>query len=207
MTGSISLLGSTGSIGRQTLDVAQALNIPVCALAALRNVELLEAQCRKFRPELAVLFDESAAEELKRRLSDMNITVASGMDGLLAAAALGSAGTVVTAVSGMIGLRPTLSAIAHGKRIALANKETLVCAGELVMAEAKRCGAEVIPVDSEHSAIFQCLMGCGDRREVRRLLLTCSGGPFSENAPATRRGHARGRAAPPQLENGAEDHG
>ena len=177
MTGSISLLGSTGSIGRQTLDVAQALNIPVCALAALRNVELLEAQCRKFRPELAVLFDESAAEELKRRLSDMNITVASGMDGLLAAAALGSAGTVVTAVSGMIGLRPTLSAIAHGKRIALANKETLVCAGELVMAEAKRCGAEVIPVDSEHSAIFQCLMGCGDRREVRRLLLTCSGGP------------------------------
>ena len=178
MTGSISLLGSTGSIGRQTLDVAQALNIPVCALAALRNVELLEAQCRKFRPELAVLFDESAAEELKRRLSDMNITVASGMDGLLAAAALGSAGTVVTAVSGMIGLRPTLSAIAHGKRIALANKETLVCAGELVMAEAKRCSAEIIPVDSEHSAIFQCLMGCGDRREVRRLLLTCSGGPF-----------------------------
>ncbi len=165
MTKNLTILGSTGSIGRQTLDVAQALNIPVCALAALRNVELLEEQCRKFRPELAVLFDESAAEELKRRLSDMNITVASGMDGLLAAAALGSADTVVTAVSGMIGLRPTLSAIAHGKRIALANKETLVCAGELVMAEAKRCGAEVIPVDSEHSAIFQCLMGCGDRRD------------------------------------------
>lgn len=198
MTGSISLLGSTGSIGRQTLDVAQALNIPVCALAALRNVELLEAQCRKFRPELAVLFDESAAEELKRRLSDMNITVASGMDGLLAAAALGSAGTVVTAVSGMIGLRPTLSAIAHGKRIALANKETLVCAGELVMAEAKRCGAEIIPVDSEHSAIFQCLMGCGDRREVRRLLLTCSGGPFfGKRAGSSPRSRARTRCATP----------
>ena len=178
MTGSISLLGSTGSIGRQTLDVAQALNIPVCALAALRNVELLEEQCRKFRPELAVLFDESAAEELKRRLSDMNIKVAGGMEGLLAAALLDSADTVVTAVSGMIGLRPTLAAIERGKRIALANKETLVCAGELVMREAQRRGAEIIPVDSEHSAIFQCLMGCRDRSEVRRLILTCSGGPF-----------------------------
>ena len=178
MTGRISILGSTGSIGRQTLDVAEKLQIPVAALAASRNVELLEAQCRKFRPELAVLYDEAAAEELKRRLSDMNIKVASGMDGLLTAAAWDSADTVVTAVSGMIGLRPTLRAIEKGKRIALANKETLVCAGELVMAEAKRFGAEIIPVDSEHSAIFQCLMGCADRREVRRLILTCSGGPF-----------------------------
>ena len=178
MTGRISILGSTGSIGRQALDVAEKLQIPVAALAASRNVGLLEAQCRKFRPELAVLYDEAAAEELKRRLSDMNIKVASGMDGLLAAAAWDSADTVVTAVSGMIGLRPTLRAIEKGKRIALANKETLVCAGELVMAEAKRFGAEIIPVDSEHSAIFQCLMGCADRREVRRLILTCSGGPF-----------------------------
>ena len=178
MTKRISILGSTGSIGRQTLDVAEKLQIPVAALAASRNVELLEAQCRKFRPELAVLFDEAAAEELKRRLSDMNIKVAGGMEGLLAAAVLDSADTVVTAVSGMIGLRPTLAAIERGKRIALANKETLVCAGELVMREAQRCGAEIIPVDSEHSAIFQCLMGCRDRSEVRRLILTCSGGPF-----------------------------
>ena len=178
MTKRISILGSTGSIGRQTLDVAEKLQIPVAALAASRNVELLEAQCRKFRPELAVLFDEAAAEELKRRLSDMNIKVAGGMEGLLTAALLDSADTVVTAVSGMIGLRPTLAAIERGKRIALANKETLVCAGELVMREAQRCGAEIIPVDSEHSAIFQCLMGCRDRSEVRRLILTCSGGPF-----------------------------
>ncbi|MBS1408547.1 MAG: 1-deoxy-D-xylulose-5-phosphate reductoisomerase [Oscillospiraceae bacterium] len=178
MTKRISILGSTGSIGRQTLDVAEKLQISVAALAASRNVELLEAQCRKFRPELAVLFDEAAAEELKRRLSDMNIKVAGGMEGLLAAALLDSADTVVTAVSGMIGLRPTLAAIERGKRIALANKETLVCAGELVMREAQCCGAEIIPVDSEHSAIFQCLMGCRDRSEVRRLILTCSGGPF-----------------------------
>ena len=178
MTGRISLLGSTGSIGRQTLDVADKLHISVAALAASRNVELLEAQCRKYRPELAVLYEKDAAEELKRRLSDSNITVLSGMEGLLAAAALGSADTVVTAVSGMIGLRPTLAAIAARKRIALANKETLVCAGELVMREAARCGAEIIPVDSEHSAIFQCLMGCQDRGEIRRLILTCSGGPF-----------------------------
>ena len=178
MTKRISILGSTGSIGRQTLDVAEKLQIPVAALAASRNVELLEAQCRKFRPELAILFDEAAAEELKRRLSDMNIKVAGGMEGLLAAAVLDSADTVVTAVSGMIGLRPTLAAIERGKRIALANKETLVCAGELVMREAQRRGAEIIPVDSEHSAIFQCLMGCRDRSEVRRLILTCSGGPF-----------------------------
>lgn len=178
MTKRISILGSTGSIGRQTLDVAEKLQISVAALAASRNVELLEAQCRKFRPELAVLFDEAAAEELKRRLSDMNIKVAGGMAGLLTAALLDSADTVVTAVSGMIGLRPTLAAIERGKRIALANKETLVCAGELVMREAQRRGAEIIPVDSEHSAIFQCLMGCRDRSEVRRLILTCSGGPF-----------------------------
>ena len=178
MTGRISLLGSTGSIGRQTLDVADKLHISVAALAASRNVELLEAQCRKYRPELAVLYEKDAAEELKRRLSDSNITVLSGMEGLLAAAALGSADTVVTAVSGMIGLRPTLAAIAARKRIALANKETLVCAGELVMRETARCGAQIIPVDSEHSAIFQCLMGCQDRGEIRRLILTCSGGPF-----------------------------
>lgn len=178
MTKTISILGSTGSIGRQTLDVAEQLQLRVAALTAFGSVEMMEQQCRKYRPELAVLYDAAAAEELKRRLLDMNITVMSGMEGLLAAAKLEQADTVVTAVSGMIGLRPTLAAIAAKKRIALANKETLVCAGELVMAEAARCGAEIIPVDSEHSAIFQCLLGCRDRGEIRRLILTCSGGPF-----------------------------
>lgn len=178
MTRSISLLGSTGSIGRQTLDVADKLGLRVAALTAAQNVARLEEQCRKYRPKLAVLYEKNAAEELKRRLADMNITVMSGMEGLIAAAQAEEADTVVTAVSGMIGLRPTLAAIACGKRIALANKETLVCAGELVMDAAARSGAEIIPVDSEHSAIFQCLMGCGDKSEIRRLILTCSGGPF-----------------------------
>ena len=178
MSRCISVLGSTGSIGRQTLDVAQTLGVRVAALAANTGVDALEAQCRAVRPELAVLYDEAAAQELKARLADMNITVLGGMAGLLAAAEHPAADTVVTAVSGMIGLRPTLCAIRAKKRIALANKETLVCAGELVMREAARCGAEIIPVDSEHSAIFQCLMGCRDRGEVRRLILTCSGGPF-----------------------------
>ncbi|MBQ5748743.1 MAG: 1-deoxy-D-xylulose-5-phosphate reductoisomerase, partial [Oscillospiraceae bacterium] len=178
MTKSIAILGSTGSIGRQTLDVAEMLGLRVAALTADRNVDRMEQQCRTWKPELAVMADLDAAEELKRRLSDMNITVMSGMDGLIAAAECADADTVVTAVSGMIGLRPTLAAIRAKKRIALANKETLVCAGELVMAQAARFGAEIIPVDSEHSAIFQCLMGCGDRKEIRRLILTCSGGPF-----------------------------
>ena len=178
MSRCISVLGSTGSIGRQTLDVARTLGVRVAALTANTDVDALAAQCREFCPELAVLYDGAAAQELKARLADMNITVLSGMDGLLAAAALPEADTVVTAVSGMIGLRPTLCAIRAKKRIALANKETLVCAGELVMCEAARYRAEIIPVDSEHSAIFQCLMGCRDRGEIKRLILTCSGGPF-----------------------------
>ena len=178
MTKTISILGSTGSIGRQTLDVADALGLSVAALTANRDAERMEAQCRKYRPRLAVMMQESAAKELKLRLSDTNIEVASGLEGLTEAAVLPEADTVVTAVSGMIGLRPTLAAIRDKKRIALANKDTLVCAGELVMAEAKANGAEIIPVDSEHSAIFQCLMGCRDRGEIRRLILTCSGGPF-----------------------------
>ena len=178
MSRCISVLGSTGSIGRQTLDVAQTLGVHVAALTANTGVDALEAQCRAVCPELAVLYDETAAQELKARLADMNITVLGGMAGLLAAAEYPAADTVVTAVSGMIGLRPTLCAIRAKKRIALANKETLVCAGELVMRAAAEHGAEIIPVDSEHSAIFQCLMGCRDRDEVRRLILTCSGGPF-----------------------------
>lgn len=175
---SISLLGSTGSIGRQTLDVAAALDLPVRALTAHRSVALLEEQARRFRPKLAVCVDEAAAADLKVRLSDTPVRVLSGEEGLLEAAALPSADTVVTAVVGIAGLRPTLAAIRAGKRIALANKETMVCAGELVMAEARRWGAEIVPVDSEHSAIFQCLQGCKDRGEVKRLILTASGGPF-----------------------------
>ncbi len=178
MTKVISLLGSTGSIGRQTLEVARELGLKVAALTANRSVDLLERQAREFLPALVVLGDMTSAMELAGRLKGLPIRVAYGMEGLLEAASLDEADTVVTAVVGMVGLRPTLAAIEKGKRIALANKETLVCAGELVTAAADRYGAEIVPVDSEHSAIFQCLQGCRDRGEVRKLILTCSGGPF-----------------------------
>jgi len=178
MTRTIALLGSTGSIGRQTLEVARELGLKVAALTANSSVDLIEAQAREFSPRLAVLYDADAADELRRRLADTKIEVMSGMEGLLAAATVDEADTVVTAVVGMIGLRPTLAAIEQKKRIALANKETLVCAGELVMDAADRYGAEIVPVDSEHSAIFQCVQGCRDRGEIKRLILTCSGGPF-----------------------------
>ena len=178
MTKTVAVLGSTGSIGRQTLQVVQELGLTVAALTANRQVDLLEQQARQLHPKLAVLYDRAAAGELRLRLSDTDIRVAAGPEGLLEAATLPEADTVVTAVMGSVGLEPTLAAIREKKRIALANKETLVCAGELVMAEAERCGAEIVPVDSEHSAIFQCLMGCRDRAEVKRLILTCSGGPF-----------------------------
>lgn len=178
MTQSLSILGSTGSIGRQTLEVAEQLSVRVAALTAGGNVERMAEQCRKFRPSLAVMATEQAADALRARITDLPIRVRSGMDGLIEAAELDEADTVVTAVVGMVGLRPTLAAIAKKKRIALANKETLVCAGELVMAAARASGAEIIPVDSEHSAIFQCLMGAHGKEEIRRLILTCSGGPF-----------------------------
>lgn len=178
MTRSIALLGSTGSIGRQTLEVARELGLRVAALSANSSVDLIEQQAREFSPRLAVLYDEAAATQLRERLRDTKIEVLSGMEGLLAAATAEDADTVVTAVVGMIGLRPTLAAIEKGKRIALANKETLVCAGTLVMDAADRFGAEIVPVDSEHSAIFQCVQGCRDRSEIKRLILTCSGGPF-----------------------------
>ena len=174
----ISLLGSTGSIGTQSLDVISACGMTVAALTANRDVERMEEQARQFKPELVVMMDSDAAAELRVRLADTDIRVASGPEGLEEAAALPSADTVITAVVGMVGLKPTLAAIAQGKRIALANKETLVCGGELVMSEAERCGAEIVPVDSEHSALFQSLQGCRDRGEVRRLILTASGGPF-----------------------------
>ena len=174
----ISILGSTGSIGRQTLDVARELGLRVEALAAYHNIDLLEQQTRQFQPRLVALYDPDASDAFRERVRDLPVRVVSGPEGLQEAATIAQADTVVTAVVGMVGLRPTLAAIEVGKRIALANKETLVCAGELVMEMADRHGAEIIPVDSEHSAIFQCLQGCRDRREVRRLILTCSGGPF-----------------------------
>ena len=175
----VSILGSTGSIGRQSLDVIENLKeIQVAALTAGTNVQLMAQQCRQFHPQLAVMATQEAAQELQAALTGEKTQVAWGEDGLIAAATIPDADCVITAVVGMVGLKPTLAAIRAGKRIGLANKETLVCAGELVMAEAEECGAEIVPVDSEHSAIFQCLMGCTDRREVKKILLTCSGGPF-----------------------------
>ena len=178
MTKTLALLGATGSIGQQTLQVARELGLRVAALTARNNVDKLEAQVRQFLPRLAVLYDPAAAQELRQRVADLDVEVLSGPEGLLAAASMDEADTVVTAVVGSVGLAPTLAAIEKGKRIALANKETLVCAGELVMAAAEKYGAEIIPVDSEHSALFQSLQGCRDRGEVKRLILTCSGGPF-----------------------------
>ena len=182
MTKAISLLCCTGSIGRQTLQVVSELGIRVTALAANARVNLVEQQVRQFGPRLVVLYREDAAQELRRRLDDVDVEVLSGAEGLLRAATAEDADTVVTAVVGSVGLQPTLAAIEKGKRIALANKETLVCAGELVMAAAEQFGAEIIPVDSEHSAIFQSLQGCRDRSEIKRLILTCSGGPFYDKS-------------------------
>ena len=178
MSKTISILGSTGSIGRQTLDVAEQLGLQVAAITAHASVKRMEEQARKFRPALAVLTDEAAARDLTVRLQDTDTRVLGGFDALEEAATVPEADTVVTAVVGMVGLKPTLAAIQEKKRIALANKETLVCAGQLVMDAADAAGAEIVPVDSEHSAIFQCLQGCRDRREIKRLILTCSGGPF-----------------------------
>ena len=178
MSNTISILGSTGSIGRQTLEVAEQMGLRVAALTAHASVERMEEQARQFRPRLAVLTDEAAAKDLAVRLADTDTRVLGGFDALTEAATVPEADTVVTAVVGMVGLKPTLAAIKEKRRIALANKETLVCAGELVMDAADRYGAEIVPVDSEHSAIFQCVQGCVDRGEIKRLILTCSGGPF-----------------------------
>ena len=175
----VSILGSTGSIGRQSLDIISRMeDVRVVALTAGSSVELMAQQCRQFRPQLAVMATQETAAALKAELSDMDIRIGWGEDGLIEAATVEEADCVITAVVGMVGLKPTLAAIRAKKRIGLANKETLVCAGELVMAEAEKYGTEIIPVDSEHSAIFQCLMGVRDSKEVKRLILTCSGGPF-----------------------------
>ena len=174
----VSILGATGSIGRQTLDIVDNLGIRVCALTAGTNVERMAQQCKKYRPALAVMATEEAAQALRDQLRDQTIEVSSGEEGLIRAATMDAADCVITAVVGMVGLKPTLAAIRSKKRIGLANKETLVCAGELVMAEAKRFHTEIIPVDSEHSAIFQCLMGNHTPSQIKRIILTCSGGPF-----------------------------
>jgi 1-deoxy-D-xylulose-5-phosphate reductoisomerase len=181
MVSSVSILGCTGSIGRQTAAVAEHLGLRVEALSAQRRIDLLEEQTRKFKPSFVAVYDEEAAKNFRIAVADMDLRVGSGLEGLIEAAALEKSDCVVTAVSGAIGLRPTLEAIRAKKRIALANKETLVCAGELVMAEAKKNGAEIVPVDSEHSAIFQCLMGRGEG-ELKKILLTGSGGPFRGKA-------------------------
>ena len=174
----VSILGSTGSIGRQSLDVIKKLDIRVAALTAGTSVELMAQQCREFCPELAVMATEEAACALKKMVADLSVRIMWGMEGLIEAATIPQAECVITAVVGMLGLKPTLAAIRAGKRIGLANKETLVCAGELVMAEAEKYHAEIVPVDSEHSAIFQCLMGVREHSEIKKLILTCSGGPF-----------------------------
>ena len=174
----VSVLGSTGSIGRQSLDVIDHLGLSVAALTAGTSVERLAQQCHKYRPELAVMATKEAAEQLQELITDLPTRVSWGEEGLIEAATLDSVDCVITAVVGMVGLKPTLAALSKGKRIGLANKETLVCAGELVMAEAKKHNAQIVPVDSEHSAIFQCLMGSFNKQELKRIILTCSGGPF-----------------------------
>ena len=189
----ISVLGSTGSIGTQTLEIARYnQDIGITALAAGSNVELLEKQVREFHPKIACLWKEEAARELKRRIRDLDVKVVSGMEGLMEAACEPEAQIVVTAVVGMIGIRPTIAAMEAGKDIALANKETLVTAGHIIMPLAKEKGVKILPVDSEHSAIFQCLQGAGENR-IHKILLTASGGPF--------RGRSREQLAGVQTED------
>ena len=177
MKRSVSILGSTGSIGTQALEVCEVHGIEVKALAAKRNEELLEKQVRKFKPKLVCLYDENAYRGMKIRLADLSVQLVTGMEGLCEAATLPEADMILNSVVGMIGLQPTLAAIHAGKDIALANKETLVTGGELVVKAAAEKGVKIYPVDSEHSAIFQCLQGYSGCR-VNKILLTASGGPF-----------------------------
>ena len=174
----IAILGSTGSIGTQTLEIVRTNgDLEVTALAAGNNIDLLEQQVREFRPKLAAVWKEERAAELKSRVRDMDIEIVSGMDGLLSVAAVPESEILVTAIVGMIGILPTIEAIKAGKYIALANKETLVTAGHIIMPLAKERGVSILPVDSEHSAIFQSLQG-GQRKALHKILLTASGGPF-----------------------------
>ncbi len=177
MVKSISILGSTGSVGRQTAAVAEHIGMPVAALTAQSSIKLLEEQARRLHPRFVAVSDEESAKLFKIAVADTDIRVGSGIEGLIEAAVTEESDCVVTGVSGSIGLKPTLAAIDAKKRIALANKETLVCAGEIVMKRAAEKGAEIVPVDSEHSAIFQCLIG-RKAGELKKILLTGSGGPF-----------------------------
>lgn len=178
MTENLSILGSTGSIGKQSLDVCRKCGYGVKALTAFSSVDEIEKQAREFKPEKVALVDEKAAADLKIKLADTDIKVLGGMDGVCECAGIQSADTVLNSVVGMAGLKPTLTAIYAGKKIALANKETLVAGGQLVMSEAKKHGVEILPVDSEHSAIFQCLQGKPTNKALKKIILTASGGPF-----------------------------
>ena len=177
MQKAISILGSTGSIGRQTLEVADLLGLRVLALSADKNIKLLEEQVRKYKPSVAAVYDEDAARNFKISVQDLDVRVFSGANGLIEAAIVDGADTVVTAVVGTVGLLPTLAAIDAGKTIALANKETLVCAGEIVMKRAAVHNVKIIPIDSEHSALYQCLNG-GSKKGIKKLILSATGGPF-----------------------------
>ena len=178
MTENLSILGSTGSIGKQSLDVCRKCGYGVKALTAFSSVDEIEKQAREFKPEKVALVDEKAAADLKIKLADTDIKVLGGMDGVCECAEIQSADTVLNSVVGMAGLKPTLTAIYAGKKIALANKETLVAGGQLVMSEAKKHEVEILPVDSEHSAIFQCLQGKPTNKALKKIILTASGGPF-----------------------------
>lgn len=178
MTKNLSILGSTGSIGKQSLDVCRKCGYSVKALTAFSSVDEIEKQAREFKPEKVALVDENAAKDLKTKLADTDIKVLGGVDGVCECAALDSADTVLNSVVGMAGLKPTLTAIKAKKKIALANKETLVAGGQLVCSEAERYGVDILPVDSEHSAIFQCLQGKPSNRALKKIILTASGGPF-----------------------------
>ncbi len=178
MVNTISILGSTGSIGTQALDVARKLKLNICAITAHSNIDVLEQQVREFNPSLAVVFCEDKAKELKTKIADTNTKVLAGMEGLIEASTISSADMVLNSVVGMVGLLPTISAIKAGKDIALANKETLVAGGQLVMDALKENKVNMYPVDSEHSAIFQCLQGMNQKKELKKLILTASGGPF-----------------------------
>lgn len=178
ITKNLSILGSTGSIGTQSLETARKCGYSVSALSAYSNVDLIEEQIREFKPQMAALVDENAAKELKNRVSDLDVKVLSGVDGVCECARVESADTVINSVVGMAGLKPTLAAIEADKKIALANKETLVAGGLLVTTNAKAKGVDILPVDSEHSAIFQCLQGQPTNRALKRIILTASGGPF-----------------------------
>jgi len=168
-TKNLVILGSTGSIGTQALEVAEQAGYRIVGLAAARQVDLLEQQIRKYRPDMAVMYDESAAAELRKRVADLPVWVMGGMDGLCQLAAMSDADMVLNSVVGMVGLRPTLAAVNAGKHVALANKETLVAGGAFVMDAVRRAGVKLLPVDSEHSAIFQCLQGCPPQRRIQRL--------------------------------------